>query len=217
MTFSADLRELASCRLLDWISMSHCGIKDISFVESIPRLGGIDLSDNEELKDISPLAGCANLYRVALVGTAVKDLSPLYDKNISDLEIKLAGKKDLSVLENWKESLQYLELYNCGGMDLSSLGQYTEISSLYLHAGESYYSYDDDSKPLKELDFLKEMPNLKRLYVYGLKDTSAIGIFKSLMNLTYLRFSMHDRDTVVPDELISELENSLPNCNVNYR
>ncbi|MCR5794761.1 MAG: hypothetical protein K6G61_05385 [Solobacterium sp.] len=214
---SADLNELGSlCRYLNELSFYECGIKNIEFVSSIPKLASIEIYDNEELKDISPLADCSNLTRVSLTGTGVTDLSPLYDKTLSRVSLELSDKIDSSVIASWKDSLYYLELYNCGGKDLNWLQEYTGLTDLSLHAYNWSYSYDEDVKPLKDLGFLSSLTNMEYLYLHGLDDPSSLEVVKSLKNLSYLYFTLNDRDAEIPDDLITDLQSSLPNCKISY-
>lgn len=213
----ADLRELSTCRRITQVYFSQCGIEDISFVRSLKRLQSLDVYSNDgKLTDISPLADCENFVRLSLSDTGVNDLSPLYDKKMSQLTVSLSDKITGSVIETWKDSLVSLQLYNCGGKDLSWLGQFTGLNSLSLYSYDTRSRYSEETKPLKGMDFLKELVNLQNLYLYGLDDLSFLENVKSLKNLSYLYFSMFDRKTEIPSELIEDLQKNLSNCRISY-
>ena len=214
----AALSDLGSCRLLRSISMRDCGISDISFVKSLPQLEYLDISGNQELTDISPAADHENLNGLSISETGVTDLSPLYDKEIRELRLTLSDELGGSVLTRWKDSLYDLQLYDCGGRDLSWLKECTRLGHLDLAATpDGVFRYDEDMEPLEGLEFLSSLTNLTFLELYGLGDASSLEYVKSLKNLTYLSFTMIDRDTEIPEDVIVELKKSLPNCSIiNY-
>lgn len=212
----ADLHELSKCRKLRSVNLSSCGIKDLSFVRDLPELSNIYLQNNEELTDISPLADCENLGTIAIDGTGITDLSPLYDKEIYNLEAELTDKINADAIGNWKDTLTSLTLYNCGGKDLSWIGECTKLGDLQLTAAKASNRYDEETEPLSGLEFLSKLSDLNYLYLYGLDDVSSLQPVKTLKKLTYISFWLNDRDAEVSEDVIADLKKSLPNCNISY-
>jgi hypothetical protein len=151
-----------------------------------------------------------------IAGTGVTDLSALYNKEMRELDLSLSDQLNNAALSNWKNSLNTLSLYNCGGKDISWLKDYKNLTGLYLYVSRNSRSYDEEADPLTGLEFLSELHSLNSLSLYGLGDASSLESVKSLKKLNYVSFSMNDRDTEIPEDLITELKNSLPNCTFSY-
>ena len=213
---TADLNELGTCRLLYSVYIQRCGVSDISFVKDLTQLRNLDVSGNEELTDISPAADCEGLKSLRIDGTGVTDLSSLYEKELDDIQLELTDELNGAVLSNWKDSLVQLQLYDCGGRDLSWLKDFTSLRYLDLYAASYNASYDEETDPLTGLEFLSSLTNLTSLELRGLGDVSSLEYIKKLKNLTYLYFSMNDRDTEVPEDLLVDLQKSLPNCSISH-
>ena len=213
---TADLNDLGTCRLLRSVYLRNCGISDISFVRNLPLLRNLDVEENGELTDISPVAECEELSTLRITGTGVTDLSSLYEKEMGELQLELTNELNGAVLSNWKDSLDELRLYNCGGRDLSWLKDCTNLRYLDLYAAPYNTNYDEETDPLTGLEFLSSLTNLTSLELRGLGDVSSLEYIKKLKNLTYLYFSMNDRDTEVPEDLLVELQKSLPNCSISH-
>ena len=213
---TADLNDLGTCRLLRSVYLQNCGISDISFVRNLPLLRNLDVEENGELTDISPVVECEELSTLRITGTGVTDLSSLYEKEMGELQLELTNELNGAVLSNWKDSLDELRLYNCGGRDLSWLKDFTSLRYLDLYAASYNASYDEETDPLTGLEFLSSLTNLTSLELRGLGDVSPLELVKKLKNLTYLYFSMNDRDTEVPEDLLVELQKSLPKCSISH-
>ena len=104
----------------------------------------------------------------------------------------------------------------CGGRHLSGLKDFTSLRYLDLYAASYNASYDEETDPLTGLEFLSSLTNLTSLELRGLGDVSPLELVKKLKNLTYLYFSMNDRDTEVPEDLLVELQKSLPKCSISH-
>ena len=216
IAIDTDLNDLSICKLLSTVSLHGCNLSDISFVKKLPQLTYLSVSNNEELTDISPAADCKNLSALDIAGTGVTDLSALYNKEMRELDLSLSDQLNNAALSNWKNSLNTLSLYNCGGKDISWLKDYKNLTGLYLYVSRNSRSYDEEADSLTGLEFLSELHSLNSLSLYGLGDASSLESVKSLKKLNYVSFSMNDRDTEIPEDLITELKNSLPNCTFSY-
>lgn len=198
----SDYSPLQLCRYLSSLHLSNCGIQDLSFLQNTAMIQTLYLSDNE-IRDLTPLAGYQHLYTLQLNGNPIATLEPLYGVGIEQLSLDMNQLPDLSALLNFP-GLIYLNLNDCGGQDLSLLGQLTDLQSLYLYSSEA---------PLTDITFLQNLTNLTNLSMYGLTDYSQAGLVKNLTKLQYLTLRTIDYADP-PSGLQEELKQSLPNCDI---
>lgn len=206
-----DFSILEGCRRLRSLQFSNCGIKDLGFVSFVPELQYLALRDNP-VSDLSPLADCESLTNLTLSKTSVKDLSPLKDLKIENLQISMGELKDLSALTQWKETLISLVVDDCGGKDLSAIGEMTNLERLDL--GISYDNEDGDPKTISDISFVTSLTKLYDLWVSGLKDFKTLEPVKSMSQLRYLYFYIYRSDGPSEEEF-EALQKSLPNCSIN--
>lgn len=202
----SDFSPLARCRKLMMLELQDCGLKDISFVGSMPSLQVFYASGNK-IRDVSPLSSCKNLQVLDITGNPAKDFGALKDLDLTDLSIDYGQMPDLSFLSNW-QNLENLRISECGGQDLSLLGELTQLKYLYLYAGD-----EENVKPIGDISFLQNLAQLESLMLDGLSDYSQLGYVKGLSGLTYLSTSTLDYSDM-PDELYEELKQSLPGCDI---
>lgn len=205
-----DFSELTGCRRLNSIDLEDCGIKKLDFVKNIPNLQYLSLRRNP-VSDLSPLSACKGLKYLNLAETSVKDLSPVKDLQLTGLSIDADKVKDLSVLLQWKETLRSLTVVNCGGEDLSSLGQMDGLEQLDLIAGNDYGS--GEAKTISDLTYLASLTKLQYLDIYGLKSIKVLEPVKGLSQLQSLYFSLRGGEEPSDAEL-EDLQKSLPNCQI---
>lgn len=208
-----DYSPLSSCRRLNVFQMDDSGLTDISFVKYLSNLGYFSVRNNN-ITDLTPLSECKNLYNLSVDGNPIKDLNMLSELDIEDLSITASNITDLSILRNW-ENMRYLNLYGCGGLDLSPLEVMKNLEDLYLYA-EDYTSnnYWENRKPLGNLSFLQNLEGLDRLSLQGISDYSALNYVKPLKNLTYLYARTLNYDSI-PFDLLQELQTAFPGCSIN--
>ena len=197
-------------RKLYFLQITNSDLSDISFVGNLSGLEYFMVRNNQ-ISDISPLAGCKNLYGLYIQGNPVSYLSALADLDLRDLGIDAEQMTDFSELKNWK-NLGYLSIDSCGGKDLSDLGELRQLESLNL---STWGNNGSDSDTIRDISFLKNLTQLEQLTLDGLEDYSQLEVVKTLSNLTYLYFSTLEYEE--PSEgLIQELQQSLPNCDIQY-
>lgn len=207
-----DYSPLVFCRRLSSIEIANSSLTDISFVAEIPDLRYFSVRNNQ-ISDLSPLSNCKNLYELDIQGNPVGDLSMLCELDIESLIITASNIDDLSILRNWK-NMRYLRMYGCGGLDLSSIAEMTNLEDLSLDAKEySSDNYQENSTPLGDLSFVSGLENLERLDLQGISDYSVLDYVKSLKNLTYLFVRTLNYDSI-PSDLLQELQTALPGCSI---
>lgn len=208
-----DFSVLASCKSLSAIDFSDGNIQDISFVEYLPNLEYCRLSNNN-ISDLSPLLNCKNLYSLYIEGNPISNLSVLEELDLKNISITATYLDDFSIFESW-EKLNYLQVYGCGGCDLTAIGQLSNLRYLYLYARD--YSQDDwNSKqsPIDDINFLENLTSLEHLDIQGLSSYDQLSVVKSLSNLTDLYVQTLDYSSL-PDNIRQDLQSSLPKCTIN--
>jgi Leucine-rich repeat (LRR) protein len=194
-------------------------IKDIKRITSAETL---DLSNNQYILSIEPLALFLNLKSLnisqTVVGsltpirnltelvelniskTKIKDLSPLrYSNKLKSLNISLTGVSDISVLEKMP-SMQMLNVSETPVADFSSLASLTELQEMSLARTKIL-----DLTPLKDLTQLIDL---------DISDTGILDV-SPLKALTSLRILDIDSTRIRNIQPLSNLE-SLEILSANY-
>ena len=185
------------------LSLSNCGIEDISALEELTNLRTLDLNFNR-ISDISPLAAMTGLKDLYLEENNVRDLTPL--AGLLELEDLDLGKNEITDLTPLKElkslkraavndnpldtdagdaaailsdtfgsmSLYSLDISGLQVTDVSWIGAYPELTELYMNNNE-----------VTDLSFLEQMDQLEKLYVKnnGLTDLSSLSGLSELTEL----------------------------------
>jgi len=208
-----DFSVLSSCKGLSSIDFSDGNIQDISFVEYLPNLGYCRLSDNN-ISDLRPLLNCKNLYGLYIDGNPISNLSVLEELDLEDISVTATYLDDLSICGSG-ENLDYLQVYGCGGCDLTEIGQLSNLRYLYLYARD--YSQNDGNAKQSSLDdisFLENLTSLERLNIQGLSSYDQLSVVKSLSNLSDLYVQTLDYSSL-PDNIRQDLQTALPKCSIN--
>lgn len=149
------------------------GIKSLKGLEKCPRMVLIDFADNE-IEDLSPIAGLTDIQSLDVSKNAVTDLKPL-EKLVKLQYVQLEDNKvaDLKPLADLKKlSALYLSRNQVDSVE--PLKKLTKLSSLYLGKNKV--------KDIKPLAGLKWLANL------DLRDNQIADI-SPLTGLTDLRFT----------------------------
>jgi len=117
---------------------------------------------------------CKNLYSLYIDGNPISNLSVLEELDLEDISVTATYLDDLSIFGSW-ENLDYLQVYGCGGYDLTAIGQLSNLRYLYLNARD-YSQNDQNSKqfPLDDISFLENLTNLENLNIQGLSSYDQI-------------------------------------------
>ncbi|HER6196491.1 TPA: leucine-rich repeat domain-containing protein [Streptococcus pyogenes] len=180
-----DISPVLQFKKLKQLLMTKTGVTDYRFLDNMPQLEGIDISQNN-LKDISFLSKYKNLTLVAAADNGIEDIRPLgqlpnlkflvlSNNKISDLS-PLASLHQLQELHidnnqitdlnpvSHKESLTVVDLSRNADVDLATL-QAPKLETLMVN----------DTK-VSHLDFLKNNPNLSSLSINRAQLQSLEGI-----------------------------------------
>ena len=111
---------ISNCTLLEKVSLSDCGISDISVLsKSAEHLKEVKLSNNS-ISDLSPLEGCIHLITIDVTSNNITSLAPL--KNSAEMKKIFASDNEITSTEG----IEALPLLN--ELDLSK-NKLTKISA----------------------------------------------------------------------------------------
>jgi Leucine-rich repeat (LRR) protein len=179
-------------------NLSCCGLEDLSALQQSPRIQQLDLSENQTLADLRPLAACApNLVELDLRGC--KQLSAL-DALQTATKLKSLSLRECAGLTSVKPlagctSLETLDLEMCasllaakkmydGSQDFSLDGCHALASLAHLPSfGGTLTSLSlDHTRDLKNFKGLREIPTLTHLNARhsGLSDLENLSVLHAL-------------------------------------
>lgn len=111
---------------VDFDTMNNEVLKKIASIDSI------DISGNQFILSIEPLAALRDLRAINLSNTKISDLSPLrYSRGLRKLNISNSTVTNLAPLQYF-ENLNYLDLAQTGVEDISTLSRLQELRYLNL-------------------------------------------------------------------------------------
>ena len=193
----SDLELLAQLRGLKTLDLSQTQVSDLELLAQLTALRFLDLSQTQ-VSDLEPLAQLTALRFLDLSQTRVSDLEPLAQLT----------------------ALQFLYLRQTQVSDLGPLAQLTALESLYLSQTQV-----SDLEPLAQLTALESL-SLWRTQISDIGPLTSLTALKSLdlwgtqasdlgplAQLTALE-TLDLRNTQVSERMVSELQDSLPECNI---
>ncbi|HEQ4770050.1 leucine-rich repeat domain-containing protein [Streptococcus pyogenes] len=180
-----DISPVLQFKKLKQLLMTKTGVTDYRFLDNMPQLEGIDISQNN-LKDISFLSKYKNLSLVAAADNGIEDIRPLGQlPNLKFLVLSNNKISDLSPLASLHQ-LQELHIDNNQITDLSpvshkesltvvDLSRNADVDLATLQAPKLETLMVNDTK-VSHLDFLKNNPNLSSLSINRAQLQSLEGI-----------------------------------------
>ncbi|HEQ9698242.1 TPA: leucine-rich repeat domain-containing protein [Streptococcus pyogenes] len=180
-----DISPVLQFKKLKQLLMTKTGVTDYRFLDNMPQLEGIDISQNN-LKDISFLSKYKNLTLVAAADNGIEDIRPLGQlPNLKFLVLSNNKISDLSPLASLHQ-LQELHIDNNQITDLSpvshkesltvvDLSRNADVDLATLQAPNLETLMVNDTK-VSHLDFLKNNPNLSSLSINRAQLQSLEGI-----------------------------------------
>ena len=153
----SDFSPLYDLGALQHLSIESSSLKDIGFVENMPMLSALYLSDTDELMSIHALESCADsLTELSLEDTwKISDLSTLEKlTNLTQLQLTVSYENTLPSFAGL-QNLEYLGIKGAG-----------DISAVRDAGNVSYLSLDDCN--CEDLTFLDSLHNLIYLDLYDM-------------------------------------------------
>ena len=215
----SDLRPLASLTALQSLSLARTGVLDLRPLAHLGRLQFLDLSQTG-VSDLRPLAHLGKLQTLSLARTGVLDLKPLaHLKELQSLYLWATQVSDLEPLVNLT-ALQTLYLSQTRILDLGPLASLTVLETLSL-----WQTKISNLEPLASLTALKSLD----LWDTGVSDLRPLAHLRTLEKLDLGRTKVSDlrplahlgaletlnlHNTQVSEHSVSELRDSLPECNI---
>lgn len=122
---------LSQMTMLQELGLEHNGLNDISFLVSLPGLGGLTLT-SQQIDDITPLAYLPNLRSLSFNDNHVSDLSAI--SNLKELIYLIAENNQIESLKPLSKltKLQYLNLSGNQIVDISTLKNLKQLSTVML-------------------------------------------------------------------------------------
>ena len=223
-----DMEAIASLRGLTTLSLTNCGVSDLSFLSGLTALRTLYLPDNR-ISDLTPLAGLPELRTVYLDRNPITDFTPLAelpalttlslqgisvtDYVLEDLQQSMPGCRFFcdSVVEEprpislggaaFTEDVEVLDLSDRGITDISKLAYCLQLRDLNL-AGN----------PLQSLNTLTGLPRLSALNLSGTGRTDAdLDFLKTFQRLTYLNL---ENNPALTAEALLAFDQAMPHCQV---
>ncbi len=197
-------KKLSEIEHKDMENLFYLGLKgnrltDISFLEELTKLKGLDLSQNQ-LADITPLKELKNVIELHLSDNQLTDITILKKmKDLEELHLDHNQLTDISALTEMKK-LERLDLSNNKITDITALKGIKGLKELNL-----------SNNRLKDLSVLRKMKELGELYLTHNKITN-INALKDLKELWYLDIRNND----LSPEQIEELRKAIgEKCTIN--
>lgn len=172
-----EVTSLRNLKNLKQLYISHNRIKDISVLKNLTSLESFDFSKNEVL-NMDIVKNFKNLKMLDLVRNKISDISSIKDLvNIDYLDITNNGVENIEALKEFQE-LKTLKAEKNKISNIEVLSDKTKLEILYLSNNklndESLKNLDFSkltnlneltmaSNELKDISFVKDLPNLKTL------------------------------------------------------
>ena len=183
------------------IDARAASINNLTGLELAINLRELDLGNND-ISDISPVAGLTKLTKLNLGGNPVSNISPLaelikltelylFESNISDIS-PLAGLTELTKLYLWDNKisdisavaeLTKLTKLNLGNNNISDISPLTDLTNL------TWLNLSDN--PVSDISVVAGLTNLTELHLWD-NNISDISVVVGLTNLT--RLSLGDNN-----------------------
>ncbi|GFH90529.1 internalin-A [Lachnospiraceae bacterium] len=168
--FIRDFSFLKPMTGLTSLTLTESEAISIAPLAELSNLTYLKLEDNNTLQDYSPVASLTNLHTLVIdksTSQADPDLSPL--QQLEDLD--MCGFISISFL-NRMSSLKHLSIHSCNLDEVSALSGLTGLETLTCYSVWTY------AVPLRDVNFIDNMPNLKSLDFSGATSDNSWGGFQ---------------------------------------
>ena len=194
-----DFSALAALRELEFIALDRTRIQDISFAADLPRLRTLHLDGCKRLSDLRPAGRVSALRRLAVAGTAARDLGPLRaHPTLDTLDLSETEVIDLGPLQ----SLPALHTLSARSTPLTDLRPLAGGKVRWLDLGRS---------KVRDLRPLASAAKLEHLDISGtaVTDLSPLAQSKALRTLIV--------SPSVAVEKLDKLRRALPDLKITVR
>ena len=193
----SDLESLAQLTALRFLYLSQTQVLDLGPLAQLTALKSLYLGQTQ-VSNLGPLAQLTALEKLSLWRTQISDIGPLTSLTaLKSLDLWDTRVSDLGPLAQ----LTALEKLDLGRMQVSNLGPLAQLTAL--EKLSLWRTQISDIGPLTSLTALKSL---------DLWDTR-VSDLGPLAQLTALE-KLDLRGTSVSERMVSELQDSLPGCNI---
>ncbi len=196
------LNGIEQCPNIEYLSMSHQNISDISPLSTLYKLKKLLLTQTWEIDNISALTNLTNLEYLEIPGNSVRDISPLAGlTNLKFLNILENPVEDCSPLGNLS-LLDELWLSEASGVDLNFLNQMDSLYLLWATASN-----------ISDLSPISDRINLETInFSYNqISDISHLSTLSNLVSIYLKSNQIQDISTLqyLPKIEVYKLQNNL--------
>ena len=176
VSLSSDaMAAIASPSSLQHLSLTDCGISDISPLGNLLNLKTLDLSNNS-IRDLSSLSGLSMLEEIILPYNAVDSISCLASlPSLRKLDVSYNSLTSIASIGTCV-NLEWLDISRNKVSDLTAVGNLSKLT--YLGAAENNLS---DVSPLARCLELKDLDISKN----AITDISSLSVLIKLMNFNF--------------------------------
>ena len=126
------LDDLTNLKNLHNISLAFQSFSDLSPLADLPNLEIVDIRNNPQVSDISPLAGSVSLTSLTIFDTSIADLSTLRDcPRLSQVDAGMTLIESMAALQGL-DALQSLMLRKAPLRSLDGIAGHPQLESLYI-------------------------------------------------------------------------------------
>ncbi len=227
---AGDKTALAGLRSVTTLSLTGCGLTDVSFLSGMTELTTLYLSSNS-ISDLAPLASLQKLRTLYLDNNPVTDFSPLTGlQTLTTLSLKGISLADY-VLEDLRAAMPGCNIFDdssvdaarplsLGGLDFTADDTELNLSNrgiadiTKLAYCEKLEVLDLSGNPLESVATLMELPALRVLHLdnTGLDDAD-LNVLIGIRHLETLTLTGNSELTA---EKLDELAEALPDCAITH-
>jgi len=203
------LKGIERCRNLKWLGMTLQKITDLTPLSVLTKLKRLDVDQNYEIEDLSPLSGLIQLEHLNINSNKISDISPLADlTKLKYLNFKYNEEIcDISPLSDMKEieelwmgfnsidditavsgmiNLKLLWICSCNVTDISPVSDLKNLHTIKF-----------DYNPIGDISALKELSKLELLYLRSC-EISDISVLENLLKISMIMLSGNKISDISP-------------------
>ncbi len=173
-----DCAAISDLRLLESLSVSDCGLTEVSFLSALSELTFLQISDNS-VSDLRPLSSLRNLKTLYIDRNPVTDLTPLY----SLTKLRTLSMKGIDVTDKQLDELRKA-LPECSVSADEPEAEVKDVSFAGRTISADVTELDLSAAGLRDISPLRALKNLQKL---DLRDNQITDI-SPLMDLQNLKW-----------------------------
>ncbi|MGN0631143.1 MAG: leucine-rich repeat domain-containing protein [Ruminococcus sp.] len=183
-----ELEKLKELKKMEHLTLSNCFVddEDVEMLSELTWLKELEISNNTDITDVSPLNKLVNLTELNISNTSVEDISCLSDlKNLNQLSINNTKISDLECISAYT-SLETLRMDDLENLDADTIS---------LPASLNMLSCEDNN--LDNIEFISSCDKLRMIFASH-NNISDLSPFENLENISSVYFSQNKITDISP-------------------